>query len=159
MTEPAAAPPPAPSPPPAPATPAEATARIAELRNDTAYGEKLFSGDVETTKEFHALHELAAKGDAIDHAMAGIMSGDIPSTEEKQMAGTAEFLRSVGMKDPVVRELLEGKGVTAEEMRAVQSWKQQHMKDADFVKRFLANDSEAVRLMTTANAVIANGIK
>src|SRR4051794_35959476 len=149
--------PPPEAPPPAPSTPAEASARIATLRGDTTWGQKLFAGDVETVKEFHSLHELAAKGSAVDMAMAGVTRAEFPTTQEHQMIGTADMLKQIGMRPEVARELLEGKGVSAEEFRAVQDWKTRHMSDKGFTDKYLAGDVDARRLMTTANFVIANG--
>lgn len=53
----------------------------------------------------------------------------------------------------------EGKGVSREEMKLVEGWKHRQLADKAFVGKFLANDAEAKRLLATADAVIARGIK
>lgn len=146
----------------APATAAEARAQIDALTTNADFGSKLLSGDVAATQHWNDLHSVLGKGgDEIENAMNGVVLGAdmIPDGDSKRLAEGASWMRTLGLSDGVVREALEGAGVSKEEYRAVSDWKSRHMNDPAFSKRFLSNDAEAVRLMTTANVVIAGGIK
>ncbi|MET4345510.1 hypothetical protein [Bradyrhizobium sp. RT9a] len=146
----------------APATATEARAQIDALTTNAEFGSKLLSGDVAATQQWNDLHSALGKGgDEVDRAMRGeILGADtIPDSESKRLAEGASWLRTLGLSDGVVREALEGAGVSKEEYRMVSDWKSRHMADPVFSKRFLSNEAEAVRLMTTANVVIAGGIK
>ncbi|TFV75303.1 hypothetical protein E4K64_16505 [Bradyrhizobium frederickii] len=145
-----------------PATPAEARAQIDVLSSNVEFGSKLLSGDVAATQQWNDLHGVLGKGgDEIENAMNGVILGadTIPDGDSKRLAEGASWMRSLGLSDGVVREALEGAGVTKEEYRMVSDWRTRHMNDPAFSKRFLAGDAEAVRLMTTANVVLSNGIK
>jgi hypothetical protein len=145
--------------PPAPASASEARARLDTLTADQKWRERLMSGDVAATKEFHELTGMVAEGgDDVEIAMSGKLP-DVPDADQKLMAGTASWLRELGLSDGVIRETLEGKGVSQAAFDAVTLWRTQRMRDPAFSQKFLANDAEALRLMTTANTVIANGIK
>jgi hypothetical protein len=146
-----------PSAPPANAT--EASSRLAALSSDKAWSGKLLSGDTSATKEFNSLTAMVAEaGDSIDVAMSGQLppgaNGDI-----RELAGTAEFLRDVGVRDEVVRETLAGAPVTREEFNATKRWHDQHMRDQEFTKKWLAGDPEAARQMTLAHIILSSEIK
>ncbi|QDF38272.1 hypothetical protein FJN17_12215 [Bradyrhizobium symbiodeficiens] len=146
----------------APATAAEARAQIDALSANLEFGSKLLSGDVAATQQWNDLHSVIGKGgDEIENAMNGVVLGadSIPDGQSKLMAEGASWLRGLGMPDGVVREALEGAGVSKEEYRMVTDWRTRQMNDPAFAKRFLANEAEAVRLMMTASVVIAGGIK
>ncbi|MHC4043564.1 hypothetical protein [Bradyrhizobium sp. 23AC] len=145
-----------------PATPAEARAQIDALTANAEFSSKLLSGDVAATQQWNDLHSVVGKGgDEIENAMNGVILGAdmIPDGESKRLAEGASWMRGLGLSDGVVREALEGAGVSKEEYRMVSDWRTRHMNDPAFTKRFLANDAEAVRLMLTASVVIAGGIK
>ncbi len=146
--------------PAAPTNATEAAARLDTLKADSGWGEKFLSGDVATVKEFHDLHAMIDAGDNVEMALAGITpGGDIPDSGAKLMANTATMLREIGLSDGVVRQALAGEGVPQAEFDAVTIWKGQRMRDPEFTAKYLAGDPEAGRLMTTANVVIANGVK
>ncbi|MCK1627405.1 hypothetical protein IVA98_30690 [Bradyrhizobium sp. 160] len=145
-----------------PAAAAEARAQIDALTSNAEFGSKLLSGDVAATQQWNDLHGVLGKGgDEIENAMNGVILGadTIPDGDSKRLAEGASWMRSLGLSDGVVREALEGAGVSKEEYRMVSDWRTRHMNDPAFSKRFLAGDAEAVRLMTTANVVLSNGIK
>jgi hypothetical protein len=138
----------------------EATARLATLTADDAWRDRFLESGAAEVKEFHELNKIIVKGDPVEAAMAGILDNpDIPSSQSKVLAGTVDMLRAVGIADPIVRDFIEGQGVTAAEMKLVEGWKQRQMADSSFVERYLSGDAEARRLMTIANSVIATGIK
>lgn len=147
------------------ATPASAHSRLGELTATHEWRDRLLAGDVAAKTEFQNLTTKIAGNDpadtgVIDAAMAGAVPGrDLPTTEGRQMASIADWMRGLGISDPVIREHLEGKGVSPVEMKLVEAWKQRQMSDKGFVAKFLANDAEAKRLMATADAVIARGLK
>ncbi|MET4018145.1 hypothetical protein [Bradyrhizobium sp. S3.2.12] len=146
----------------APATAAEARAQIDALTANAEFGSKLLSGDVAATQQWNELHSVLGKGgDEIENAMNGVILGadTIPDGDSKRLAEGASWLRTLGLSDGVVREALEGAGVSKEEYRMVSDWRTRQMNDPAFTKRFLANEAEAVRLMMTASVVIAGGIK
>lgn len=146
----------------APATAAEARMQIDTLSANVEFGSKLLSGDVSATQQWNALHSVLGKGgDEIDNAMNGVILGadTIPDGQSKLLAEGASWMRSLGLSDGVVREALEGGGVSRDEYRMVSDWRIRQMNDPAFTKRFLANEAEAVRLMMTASVVIAGGIK
>jgi hypothetical protein len=150
--------PPAPSPPPA--TPAEASARLSTLTADKDWAGKLLAGHGETTKEFHQLSELVAKGDNVDAAMAGVVpslaSGVIPDSGLLLMANVAADLRERGVSDGAIRELLSGQKAPPEAIAAVRAWKAEHMGDAEWTAKYLKGDALAVKQMTLAQIVLTN---
>ena len=80
-----------------PSTSAEAAVRLDTLRADPKWTSALLGGGSEQTKEFHDLHELAAKGDSIDMAMAGVLQpGIIQTSKHMQNIGAAEMLKGLG---------------------------------------------------------------
>jgi hypothetical protein len=146
----------------APATATEARAQIDALTANAEFGSKLLSGDVAARQQWNDLHSVLGKGgDEIENAMNGVIMGvdTIPDAKYRVLAEGASWMRSVGLSDGVVREALEGAGVTKEEYRMVKDWRTRQMNDPVFSKRFLSGDAEAVRLITTANVVLTNGIK
>ncbi|GMP11851.1 hypothetical protein [Bradyrhizobium sp. TM239] len=146
----------------APVTAADARAQIDALTTNAEFGSKLLSGDVAATQQWNDLHSVLGKGgDEIENAMNGVVLGadSIPDGQSKLLAEGASWMRSLGLSDDVVREALEGAGVSKEEYRMVTDWRNRQINDPAFAKRFLANEAEAVRLMMTASVVIAGGIK
>jgi hypothetical protein len=160
MTEPQT-PPPAPT----PATATDAQTQMNVLAADPAWRDRFLAGDAAAKSEFANLTAKIVGSDStdaalIDAAMAGAVAGsDLPTADGRQMAGIAGWMRGLGISEPVIREHLEGKGVSSVEMKLIEGWKQRHLADEGFVDRFLRGDVEAKRLMSIANAVIARGVK
>jgi hypothetical protein len=147
------------SPPAPPATATEASARLTALSGDKAWSGKLLSGDLAATKEFNDLTTMVAEsGDGVAVAMSGVLP-PAANGEMREMAGTAEFLRDVGIRDEVVRETLAGAEVTQAEFDATKRWHDQHMRDQEFTKKWLAGDPEAARQMTLAHIILGSNIK
>jgi hypothetical protein len=95
------------APPAPPANAAEASARLATLTNDKAWGDKLLASDPAATKKFKILTAMVAEGgDHVDRALSGALP-DVPDSDLKTMAGTADMLRTLGIKPDVVRQTLE----------------------------------------------------
>jgi hypothetical protein len=128
-------------------------------RPHKAWGEKLMAGDPAATKEFHSLTEMmAAGGDNVERAISGALP-DIPSSDLKHMAGTADMLREIGVTPEVIRQTLEGHEVTQAEYDATKAWRARTMKDQFWVKAYLEGDPDATRQMTLASIILSSNIK
>jgi hypothetical protein len=154
-------------PPPADAKDAaSARARLDHLTSDAAWRDRLMQGDIATKKEWTALTETIAAGDPIDAVMAGVnpaantqidLSGGNAASYADQVKAVPE-LRSVGLGDDVIRQVLSDTKVSRAEFDAVKGWQDHALKDQDFVRRYLAGDRDAARQMTLAAVVLASEI-
>src|SRR5437868_1738382 len=94
-----------------PATPAEAVARLNELKSNGEWRDRFLSGNGPEAKEFRDLQATIAKSDQpqVDRAMAGLLE-DAPfqPSGHLQMIGTAEMLRDIGIRDEITRDVLAG---------------------------------------------------
>jgi hypothetical protein len=127
---------------------------------DPEWGAKVFAGNPEANRE---LRELTSKASGTDDSVvAAVMSGEpgkMPTTETHIMAGTAGMLREMGISEEVIEQTLKGHQVSEQEYKLTQAWKARHMKDPEFVKRFLNGDTEAREKMTLADIILSGGIK
>jgi hypothetical protein len=154
-------------PPPAdPKDAAAARARLDHLTSDAAWRDRLMQGDIATKKEWTALTETIAVGDPIDAVMAGVnpagntqidFSGGNAASYADQVKAVPE-LRSAGMGDDVIKQVLSDQPVSRAEYDAVKSWHDGALRDQDFTRRYLAGDREAVRQMTLASVVLSSDI-
>jgi hypothetical protein len=147
--------------PASPSTPAEAATRLDQLRADPKWTSALLGGGPEQGREFHSLHALIASGDQIDSAMAGVLQpGIIQSSDHMEMMGGAQALRSLGIRDEIIKDVLtDNHTVTQAEFDATKRWKSDQMSNPDFVKLYLSGDNEARRKVTLANIILSGGIK
>jgi hypothetical protein len=145
------------APPAPPANAQEARTRLSAFVADNGKGAKLLSGDVETNREFTQLTAMAASddGSTVSAAMAG---GDIPDSQSKVMAETASFLRTIGIKEGIIEEFLQGHMVSAEEFKLTEAWKARQMKDPAFVKSYLSGEPLAREKMVLADIILSGGI-
>lgn len=146
-----------------PATAMEARTTLDARIADKDFGARVLAGDADAKRELDVLHAKIHAGgdDVVEAALSGAL-GDMPSSDMRAMAGTAELFRELGIRDEVTREFLSGKGVTAHEYELVENWKKIAMGDrkpGGFVERYLAGDTEAMNKMTLANSVLVNGVK
>jgi hypothetical protein len=123
-------------------------------------------GDIATKKEWTALTETIAAGDPIDAVMAGVnpagntqidFSGGNAASYADQIKAVGE-LRTAGLDDGVIRQILSDQKVSRGEFEAVKGWHDRALKDQDFVRKYLAGDPEAMRLMTLASVVLSSDI-
>jgi hypothetical protein len=161
-------------PPANPATPVEAGQRLDHLSKDAAWRNKFTAGDTAAVKEFNALNEQVASGDAVSLAIAGVAppdsvdfnSGALPGPRE-QVQGV-EHLRELGFSDANVEEIYRGElryddggkldePATAMRVAAAEQWINRATKDADFRRRLVAGDQDAAAQFHRANAIIAAG--
>lgn len=143
-----------------PANAIEARTVLDSRMADPEWGAKIFAGNPDANRELRELTSKAASSD--DSVVAAVMSGEpgrMPTTETHIMAGTAGMLREVGVSEEAIEQTLKGHQVSEQEYKLVQAWKGRHMKDPEFVKRFLNGDTEAREKMTLANIVLSGGIK
>jgi len=84
-------------------TPADAAAKLASLRDDKAWGARLYNGDVATRREFDSLSAMAATaGGRLDAVLAGAAPPMVEMTDEdhpmtsRDMATVVGWLREDG---------------------------------------------------------------
>ena len=101
---------------------------------------------------------VAEGGDGEAVAMSGVLP-PAANGEMREMAGLTEFLRDTGITDDVIRQTLSGHEVTQAEYDATKRWHDQHMRDQEFTKKWLAGDPEAARRMTLAHIILSGPVK
>ena len=142
-----------------PATPAEAATRLDQLKTDPAWMKAFLAGAGETVKQFQDLHQMIAKGDEVDAAMAGVLP-ELRTSQFMEMIGTASMLRETGIRDEIIKDVLAGTHqVTKAEYDATVRWKADHLSNAEWGKRLTSGDNEARRELALANIIITGGIK
>jgi hypothetical protein len=150
----------APAPPAAPSTPQEAASKLASLRADSAWGDRVLKSEPGALKEFHELSRLASQADAVDLVMSG-EAEKLPNlglNGQPSLAATAReipALREAGLSDGVIRELLSGRESTAEELSAVRKFQTMRHSDKSWVDRYLKGDFDAVREARLIAAVLS----
>lgn len=142
-----------------PANLTEASARLSELGADRAWGKRLLSGDVAAAKEFDELTTMVAEGgDKVAIAMSGALPAGADG-EMREMAGTSEMLRELGIRDDVIKQTLAGQEVTAAEYKATKVWLDQQIASREFAKKLSEGDPETRQKFMLANIVLSSGIK
>ena len=143
-----------------PASPAEATARLDQLKSNPEWGKRWIEGGSQEAREYRDLTELAAKGDKVDLAMAGVMA-DAPFQDSGhlQMIAATKMFRELGIGDATIKQTLENHEVTQQEHDVVASWKAARLKDSAWVKAWLSGEGEQARDMMLANIVLSSNIK
>ena len=136
----------------------EARAALDAKLADKEWGDRYLSGAATERREFTELTTLIARGgdDVVTAAMAGTLS-DPTDADQRFLADAAGWLRDHGFPDRAIHETLSGKEPTAADIELARVWKTQAMKSQDYVKRFLANDPDAIREMLAANTVLTVG--
>jgi hypothetical protein len=120
------------------------------LRDDKSWGDKVLSQDAAALKEFHELSQMASQADAVDLIMSG-QAESLPNTGhngQPSLAATAReipALREAGISDGAIRELLEGRESTADELSAVRKFQAMRHSDRSWVDRYLKGEFDAVR--------------
>jgi hypothetical protein len=148
----------------APSTPAEATARLDQLKSDPGWRDLFLAGNGPQVSEFHSLHELMAKEantTLIDKAMnGGALDGEMQTSEYVEMRGAAAMFSELGIRSEIIKDVLAGTHkVTKEEYQATERWKADRLRDADWTAKYMSGDREEQRRMTLANIIITGGIR
>jgi hypothetical protein len=149
----AATPPAAPpaTPPAAPATPlspAEAATKLAALRSNAEWGEKVLKSDPAALAEMRDLAKLVSEGNDLDAMI--VAAQDSPDTNvggvlsARKVAGEIPSLRE-HLSDGVIAELIAGRESTKAELDAVTRLKAMRHGSKEWVDRFLKGDHDAVR--------------
>jgi hypothetical protein len=120
--------------------------------------DRLVSGDPRERAKFDALMQAKAEADPVAVGLSGDLP-DVPSSEIKQIAVGANWLREVGLPEQAIHDYIAGAPVEQSFHDQVAAWKSRSMKDSEFTKAYLAGDGDAVRRMTVANAVLISPIK
>ena len=140
-------------------TPSEdAAAKLERFTQDRGKGQKLQAGDVETRREFDELVKAAADANPIEAAMTGKLP-ELPTGEQVLMKNTAGMLKEFGIRDEVIRETLSGQPVTQAEHDATKIWRDQHLADKEYVKKWLNGDIEARKEMMLASIILSSKIR
>jgi hypothetical protein len=143
-----------------PATPAEAVTKLDQLKSDPAWAKAWLSGNGPQVKEYENLSALAATGDKVDAAMAGVLA-DTPFQDSGhlQMIAATKMFRELGINDATIKQTLSDHEVTQQEHDIVAKWKADRMRDSEYVKKWLSGEGEQAREMTLANIVLSSSIK
>jgi hypothetical protein len=160
----------APEAPAIPATAAEAGQRLDALQSSKDWTDKLLAGDRTVYQEWNGLHERVNRGDdhgeaqaslvdRVSAAMSAASGVDIPNGDVRVMHETADHLRSLGIRDGVIEEVLSGHEVTQMEFNLVKVWKDRAMRDPEFTKKYLSGDPDALQKMTLAAIVLNSNVK
>jgi hypothetical protein len=119
---------------------------------------KIEAGDGATRREFDALAQAAANADPVEAALAGQLP-DVPSSELRQKSELASFLRTLGLRDEVVREAIDTDStVNRETHDAAKDWKARNLSDETFVKAYLNGSVEHVKQVTLCNIILMQPI-
>lgn len=143
-----------------PANAVEARSRLDARIADKDWGAKLMSGDAGTRREYDDLSAQAERSD--DSKVTAAMSGNIgemPNSDVKIMAETANYLRQIGIAEPAILQVLKGEGVSEQEFRLAEAWKVRQMKSPEFSKALFAGEPEALQKLTACNIILSGGVK
>jgi hypothetical protein len=158
------------TPPASPKNAAEAAARLADLRNDPAWGKKFLEGDAAARTESRQLSELIA-GDVTDQPVrtaddtlgqidAEIMTGMLDgSSSSREMISAIPFFREAGLSAGSIRQIFTDEAFTQQEHDLASAWKTSHMRDSAWCAKYTAGDTEAHRQMLVANSILNSKIK
>jgi hypothetical protein len=146
-------------PPAAPPTnAAEARVQLDTLRSNADWNAKLLAGSGPETNQWRDLHTMIAAGDNVELAMSGALP-DVPDSQLKLMAGTAEMLKSMGFPPQAIRETLSGKEATQADVDRATAWKTENLKSKDFVDRLMRGEPDATRQLWVANVILSSPLK
>lgn len=149
-------------PPAIPATADEAATRLAAVQADPKWRDEYLSGSKAHAKELRDLQAAAdrERSTQSEMAVAGELYPGIQPSGHLARVGTAAMLRESGIGDDnVIRQVLTGQPVSAEEHAAAVEAKARLMRDSDFVAKYTAGDGEAKRQMRLINIVLSSPIK
>jgi len=141
-----------------PANATEARAALDAKMANSEWSSRYLQGGAAERQEFTDLTTKISNGGA--DAVSAAMGGDLPdlaTSTDRLMASTAGWLRDRGFPDKAIHETLSGTEPTVEDIQRARTWKTQAMRSAEFSKRYLAGEPDAVREMLAADAVLTIG--
>jgi hypothetical protein len=106
--------------------------------------------------------QISPESAQVDKAMAGelLLDGPVQPSGHMVQIGVAGHLRDIGIRDEIIKDVIAGTHtVTKEEYAATERWKAEHMRDQEWVKRYLAGDGDTNEKMTLANIILSGGIR
>jgi hypothetical protein len=152
----------------------EAGQRLQHLEKDPAWRNSFAAGDSATVKEFHALTDQIASGDAVSLALAGVSpaasvdqnSGSLVG--ERDLPAAVNHLRDRGYTDMHVREILTGELLAddgsklseaqiAERVANAERLQERLGRDAEWRRKYLSGDRDAAAVLGAVTATIAAG--
>jgi hypothetical protein len=119
--------------------------------------DRLFNGDRAEGQKFSGLLREKIEASPVEAAMEGTI-GDVPSSDLRQMAVGAGWLRNIGVSEGAIKEMLSGRQAPPEEYEAVKRWKSDALRNPEWTKKLLSGDQEAQRQLVLANIVLTNGV-
>jgi hypothetical protein len=145
----------------APATPEAATARLAELSSDQAWGKQLLAGEPTTVGEFHTLSRLAASEPPA--AAGGVEEVAAAADKANNAAALADFIKGARerfpVSDDVIQQIAEGRPISAADRDLGISWLHQLSTDKERSAKLLAGDTELRRQMFAASVLVSSPVK
>jgi hypothetical protein len=140
----------APAAPSAPLSAAEAASKLATLRTDNAWGDRVLRGEPGALAELRTLSQIiSSTGSDLDaFILAAHDQPDINidgQLSPKKVAGEIPALRESGLSDDVITELLAGRTSTRQELDAVKRLQTMRHSSKEWVDKYLAGDHEARR--------------
>jgi hypothetical protein len=144
----------------------QARAAIESLSSSSEWRERFFRGDPQARREFGELTAKVVAGDQTASALAGdplpaadtveltgsVLGGRIPA---RALASEVASLRSAGISDGAIAQLLDGHAMTPYEVEAVSRYKSLRLGDPEFTKRYLAGGWAERREMTLISMVLS----
>jgi hypothetical protein len=128
-------------------TAAQASARLAELKNNPEWRDAHIRGDQKARSEFEALHKRMTATEQEARANVEMDQG---------LNGVSEF---AGLEQGVLDQIKAGQAVSPAERRLALDAKKRFMSDEALVKKYLAGDREARRQMMLISTIIAAPVK
>jgi hypothetical protein len=137
----------APPPPlPADATAAQAGERLAFLTAHKEWSGKLLAGDVATKNEWQQLTEKVASADATEGAIDGTpapaFEPNVDGVSRADLAKATSWLREDGLTDGVIRDVVNGKEIFAEDRATAQRHWDRCRNSEECGRRLVAGDPE-----------------
>jgi hypothetical protein len=143
-----------------------ARAAIESLSSSSEWRQRFFSEDPQARREFSELTARVIAGDQTASALAGdplppgdsveltgsVLGGRIPA---RALASEVSALRSAGISDGAIAQLLDGHAMTPYEVEAVSRFKSMRLGDPEFVARYLKGGWSEVREMRLIAAVLS----
>jgi hypothetical protein len=140
----------------------KAKAQLAGLTGDPEWRAAFLRGSPEHRRQFAELTAAAASGSAAAEALAGDPVA-LPGTPELSSHGVTPTqlrreigaLRTSGLNDDVIAQILNGHEVNPGEVAAARELKSMLLGDRQFVAKYLANDWNAVRQMRLIATILS----
>jgi hypothetical protein len=150
------------SPAPPDKSPAAARERLAGLKSDDGFLSRYFSGELAAQREMQQLLNSAG-ADRTERLLAGVTdptrSDVLDGISAHETVAEIGRLREAGIDDASIEQLLRGEPISKFEHAAITEMQRVLHGDADWVKRFLGGDREAVRQQKLITIALLSGHK